>query len=437
MNTIVFFKTIMRREAGAGEAKAIASANTALSIAPAIFLTILLSCPIALADSDLETGIQCYKKQDLNNALIHFQKALKANPNEYTALYYSGIIYHRLGSTEQAEKSYGRLIQLYPDSSAAKNAATALAYLDPKYLHRIQATTTSSSKTTRTSSNNGQSLLKQLMTNTSADFDQLPNEAQIFFEPQGSNLVVDAYINNRPIKMVFDTGAEMVVVGKNHLQELGIAAPQGPATGLASGVGSGGVQKTWQSKATIKVGQIERKNFPITIQEDMPTIPLLGETFFKDFYYSIERGGDTGRGSIRFRKKTASTANPVASDSRAVPYAQQGNEMIVSVEINGRSTPMIFDTGAEGCVFTEAQIRQLGIPIPDDAQEGISMGIAGRTRARNFTISRMKLGSIIKTDVPISVVEDTSIPYPLLGQSFFGDLRYELDNQAHVIKIRR
>jgi clan AA aspartic protease (TIGR02281 family) len=368
--------------------------------------------------------------------MTHFNKTLKTSPTDYNALYYSAIIYHRTGSVDQAKNTYGKLIKLYPNSDAARNALAALRYLDPKYASKFPGAY--SSLPTRSSAtasagrawSGGQS-------GGSTEVTSGPAESQIFFEDRGNAMVVDAYVNNRPVKMIFDTGAEAVVFGKNHLNELGIDVPKGEATGLSFGVGDGGAQRAWNTTATIKLGQIEKRNCPIAVHEEMPTLPLLGQTFFKDFQYSIQRGqGGTG-GSIRFRRKDASSAQSIAHDSNAVPFSRQGNEIVVPVEINGRQTRMFFDTGAEQCVFSEAQLQQLGITVPEDAVEGRSIGIAGSTATKTFTVARMRLGSVEKTNVPISMVESYHMPLPLLGQTFFGDLRCELDNDAHLLRLRR
>ncbi len=113
-----------------------------------------------------------------------------------------------------------------------------------------------------------------------------------------------------------------------------------------------------------------------------------------------------------------------------------GTDMLVDVDVDGRKVPMIFDTGAEGCLFTTQQWSQMGKSIPDDARMGSNVGIAGSTSSANFTIDTMRLGPIIKHDVLVSVVQDSKIGYPLLGNSFFGDLQFEVDNSSHLIRIR-
>lgn len=405
-------------------------------------ISLAFCCLAAYGQGDLEAGISCYESKNWKSALAHFQKTLKEVPTDYTALYYSALIYHRMGALQLAKVAYGKLIELYPNSDAARNAVAALNYIDPKYLAKYLPKTQGQSQAAASASSYargaGGQRRGQPQFVAASDMDKLPEECQIVFEPSGNNLMVDAYVNNRPVKMIFDTGAEGIVFGKNNLQELGIPAPEGAPVGKSRGVGSGGEQQVWMTMATVKVGQIERKNCPILVQEYMPTMPLLGQTFFKDFYYSIQKGqGEIGSGSIRFRKRSQTTSAASANDPSAVHFGKEGNEIVVPVEINGKTIAMYFDTGAEHCVFNEAQLRQLGIEVPDEAQESMSMGIAGTTRTRNFTVPRMRLGPIEKKDVRVSLVDDYHMPHPLLGQTFFGDLRYEFDNEAHLLRIRR
>jgi clan AA aspartic protease (TIGR02281 family) len=167
------------------------------------------------------------------------------------------------------------------------------------------------------------------------------------------------------------------------------------------------------------------------VQENMPTLPLLGQTFFRDFQYTIDNAGK----SILFVKNGSSAAT-VANEHNSVPFRNEGREVIVSADINGRSIPMYFDTGAEYCTFSFEHLKQLGISVPDDARQTISVGIAGNSKSFMFTVPRIRLGPIEKQDVPIMATGD-HLPHPLLGQTFFGDLRYEFDNQDHLLMIRR
>jgi clan AA aspartic protease (TIGR02281 family) len=407
-----------------------------------VFLLAAQMQPALCANEQLEAGKKKFASGNFKGALINFQNASAADPGDANALYYCAITAHQLGQLKVAEKAYGKLVVSYPGTQASLRAVAALKYLDPDYLSRVltrlpgdvgepgsggaagsarrSAYVRSSSPTSRSGGGGG------------GDLDKLPAQSRVYFENSGNNLVVDVYINNRPIKMFFDSGASDIALGKNHLRELGIAPPEGPPVGASRGVGDGGAQATWAMKVNVKVGQIERTNFPITVQENMPTEhPLLGQTFFRDFHYTIDNAGK----SILFTK-TGSETGVIANANNSVPFHNEGRAVIVSVEVNGRPIAMYFDTGAEYCTLSFSQLTQLGIEIPDDARQTISTGIAGQSKSLMFMVPRMKLGPIEKQNVTIMASGD-ELPHPLLGQSFFGDLRYEFDNQNHVLMIRR
>ncbi len=395
-----------------------------------VFMMLFQTQPAAYADRSFDEGIRQYKAGNYKAALADFQKAMANNRSDANPVYYYAITAQRLGDKVAARDAYARLVSTFQGTDASRRAAAALAYLDPKYYSQIF--TRLPGQRTSDLSNNSARPPRPATANSSNELDKLPAQSRVYFENAGNNLLVDVYINNRPIKMFFDSGASEIALGKNHLRELGIRPPEGPPDGASRGVGSGGIQPTWKMNVTIKVGQIERTNFPITVQEDMPVEhPLLGQTFFRDFHYTIDNAGR----SILFTK-TGSGATTVANASNSVPFRNEGREVIVSVEVNGRAMPMYFDTGAEYCAFSFAQLKQLGVEIPEDAQQTMSNGIAGSSKSVMFNVPRMKLGPIEKQNVTVTASND-DLPHPLLGQSFFGDLRYEFDNQSHVLMIRR
>jgi hypothetical protein len=109
------------------------------------------------------------------------------------------------------------------------------------------------------------------------------------------------------------------------------------------------------------------KNFEIGVHEKMNDYPLLGQTFFQDFTYTI----DNGAHSIHFVKKRKAGGSAYADPSRDpnnVPFTRQGNEIVVNVSVNGRPTKMYFDTGATSCILSKEQVKQLGLTIHEDAE---------------------------------------------------------------------
>jgi clan AA aspartic protease (TIGR02281 family) len=381
-------------------------------------LAVLVNGSGALADASFNQGVKLYGQRNFKGAVSAFESSIKTSPWDASAYYYLAMSYHQLGNYTQAKERYKQIVSVFPNTPAAQNAIAALQRLDPDYYRKITGGSTSVAAAAAGSS-------------AAAGDPSLPEAARVYFTRQGNSLIVDAEVNNRSMKMVFDTGAEVCAFGKNHLRALSIAPPEGEASGFASGVGSAGSVKTWNMRVNLKVGGIMRRNFPIVVQENLDTSPLLGQTFFSDYTYVI----DNGANSIAFTKKGAT--RHAGADAYAVPFTREGKEMIVTVQINGRSCPMIFDTGAEGVTFSAGQVKNLGISIPDDATPEVHQGIAGTTNAVSFEVSTMKLGPVEKRNIKIGVVESSNMPKPLLGQSFFGDWQYTIDNQAKLIHFLR
>jgi hypothetical protein len=79
----------------------------------------------------------------------------------------------------------------------------------------------------------------------------------------------------------------------------------------------------------------------------------------------------------------------------------------------------------------------LGITIPEDAQIGQVQGIAGTSAASIFPVKSIKVGPIEKRDFDIEVVENSQMFAPLLGQTFFGEWQFTMDNENKIIHFVR
>ena len=381
----------------------------------------------ARADAYYDQGVRLFNQRNYKAAAPYFETALQNSPWDSNAYYYAALTYHYLGDWRRAKEAYRQVLGRFPGSEAATLAAAALKRIDPNF--RPAAGQATSSSAGGSAGSQGERVSSS--PNSSADYDSLPNEAKIYFTRERDSLMVDTEVNNRSMKMVFDTGASSCVLGKNHLQQLNITPPSGGPTGAVVGVGSSGVVPTWNLPVRLKVGNIVRDNFQVTVQDYLPTDPLLGQTFFRDFEYTI----DNGANSISFRKK--GQAGSSTRDNYTIPFTKEGNEIVVNVEVNGRPCPMYFDTGAEKISFGKEQLQRLGLSIPEDAREGTSTGIGGSTKSYSFAIQRMRLGPIDKSDVEVSVTEAANIGKPLLGQNFYKDWQYTIDNDHHLIKFVR
>jgi len=410
-------------------------------------LFLFASLPARSADPDTELGVKLFKQQKYVQAIKAFNRALKSNPREPGLYYFLGASYDQAGDKPSARKLYAYAIQLSPSSEPAQFAARALGKIDPAYLQTVVDAATRapgptghpSGRPVVTRSSSSQQVGIVNTHSNPRDLNSLPSECRVYYEPMANHQIVTASVNGRSIKMLFDTGAEMCAFGKNHMEQLGVRIPSDARVGASHGVGAGGTQTTYNFPVTLKVGQIERRNFEISVQPHMDGEPLLGESFFKDFHYTI----DAHSKSIHFvRNDVNESAGRSAyaglqKSAYDVPFRREGKEMVVKVKVNDRDIDMYFDTGAFAIALTREHASQLRLTIPEDAQQTVVQGVAGPSPAWVFPVRSVKMGPIEKRNHMVSVVENAQMPHPLLGQEFFADWRYAVDNVNQVIRFRR
>jgi len=406
---------------------------------------------------DYMQGQKLFAQGNYKAALAAFTKAQKEYSTDGNVYYYMGVCYYRLRDINNAKDCYSKAIKYGRSQPPGKAALKALLPIDPDLARRsipngvqglldmlpggAAGAQTSAQSTVTMHNTSTPSTRPQASTTTyvasssgpSSDLASLPREARLYFdgEPDQNGMVyVKANVNGRPIRMLFDTGAAVVLLGKNHLKELGIPGPSGPATGYVMGVGGSHVP-SWNMNVDLKVGSIERRNFKITVQDSLEH-PLLGQPFYKDFQYQIDK---QGKQIALIRNDSYARTSTTASNYYDVPFTRKSGLVVVDVQINGKRAPMIFDTGCTQTTFLPQHLGAFNLEVPADAQTSGSQGIGGVTKTRLFPVGRVRLGPVEKSNFPISVAETGAFEYPLLGQDFFGDWRYSIDNANNVIKF--
>lgn len=371
------------------------------------------SNPSQDSPSTFSRGTSLYESGKFAEALPVFKAISEKESSNANASYYYALCLHRLGKLQAAKNQYKSIAAKFAGTIAADHAAKALAALEGNAF-ALPSLQPSSSNT----SSLGGSV-----------------DARIYFTRDNDSIIVNATVNNRPVKMIFDTGAEICTLGKNHLKELGIPQPTEAPTEKSTGIGGRQTTASWKIEADITLGSI-RKQCAISVLEYMEGEPLLGQNFFKDLNYTIENSANC----IHFTKRSAAIATPKIGNSNrewnVVPFQKFGDQLVVDAEINGQRCPMVFDTGAQRTSFTHAQLKQLKIAVPSDAELETRVGAGGRITAFSFPIERIKLGPIEKKSVKISAVS-AELQYPLLGQNFYGDYEYTVDTAARCIRFNR
>lgn len=379
-------------------------------------------------------GIEFYNQRNFQRAASCFETAIARSPENTNAIYYAALTYQQLRNNPRAIELYKQLATRYPNSRGGRLAIQALQGLGAG----VGGGGGSSSSAASTTRSYSRSYGGSSSASEDPDIARLPAQERLHFRAEDNGgkpvLWVSGAVRSTPLDFVFDTGADHTVIGMDHLAQIGLPRPSGPPDGHSMGVGNK-VSESWIIRTDVKVGGIQRHNFPLWVSDRTGVPPLLGRNFMEPFNYTI----DTSGGSILMTKKvTASSSGGFGVSSQGgVPFKRvRGGGVLVSVEVNGRPIDMLFDTGAQSCLFSKKDMRMLGISIPADAEHEMTQGVGGGMPGLRFPVSRMKLGPIDKTNLPITVVEQ-DFGEPLLGQSFFHDYQYTIDDQRNVIRFLR
>jgi len=401
----------------------------------AIALVTLISS--AATAEPYSEGIEFYQQRTFQRAASCFETAIARSPENTNAIYYAALTYQQLRNNPRAIELYRQLATRYPGSRGGKLAIQALQGLGASTGGGGGSSSSSAASTTRSYS---RSYGGSSSAGEDPDIARLPAQERLHFRTEESGgkpiFWVTGAVNGKPMEFVYDTGCDQTVIGMDHLASLGIPKPNRPADGKSMGVGNA-VTDSWRISANVRIGGIERRNFPLLVSDRSGVPALLGRNFMEPYNYTVDSTG----GSILMTKKVVASASGSggysASSQGGVPFKREkGGGILVNVEVNGRNIEMLFDTGAQNVLFSRRDINRLGITVPADAETEVTHGVGGAMPGLRFPISRMRLGPIDKSGIPVTVVEQ-NFGEPLLGQAFFHDYQYTIDDQRSVIRFMR
>ena len=115
--------------------------------------------------------------------------------------------------------------------------------------------------------------------------------------------------------------------------------------------------------------------------------------------------------------------------SESIRLDVERGTLYVDVVVGTKSTQMVVDSGATLVSLPPETANQLGISIPSDAPT-IRMVLAdGRTiAARAVTIPKLRVGQFEAENVDAAVLDTSAVmAEPLLGMSFLGNFKFEVD----------
>lgn len=114
--------------------------------------------------------------------------------------------------------------------------------------------------------------------------------------------------------------------------------------------------------------------------------------------------------------------NNTGSSSRMRIRADSRGHFVAQVEINGRSTEALIDTGATVVALPESVARGSGIHVkPSDFTSQVNTA-NGRVNVAPVDLRRVQIGNLSVRNVKAVVIPDDSLSVVLLGMSFLGEL---------------
>jgi len=113
--------------------------------------------------------------------------------------------------------------------------------------------------------------------------------------------------------------------------------------------------------------------------------------------------------------------------------------MYVDVVVGRKSTRMVVDSGATMICLPQKTAAELEVVVPSDARELQLVLADGRSiSARGVTLPRVRVGEFEAENVDAAVLDASATDAePLLGMSFLGNFKFELDPAEKSLKLLR
>ncbi|TWT50780.1 hypothetical protein Pla22_35230 [Rubripirellula amarantea] len=123
----------------------------------------------------------------------------------------------------------------------------------------------------------------------------------------------------------------------------------------------------------------------------------------------------------------------------SIPLRIEGGALIVDVVVDRKSVPMMVDSGATLVSLPMETATKLGILVPEDAPRlNLIMADGRQISARRVTLEKVRVGNFEAEGVEAAVLDVTATgAEPLLGMSYLGNFKFEIDTAAKTLKMLR
>lgn len=123
-----------------------------------------------------------------------------------------------------------------------------------------------------------------------------------------------------------------------------------------------------------------------------------------------------------------------SSGSRVVLTADGGGHFFAQGSINGRSVPMLVDTGATLVALSQAEADRIGLKYRDGPR-GMVNTANGSVPTHRVTLNSVRVGDVLVYNVE-AVVIPAQMNHVLLGNSFLTRFQMRRDNDTLTLERR-
>nr|WP_261361117.1 retropepsin-like aspartic protease [Aeoliella straminimaris] len=124
--------------------------------------------------------------------------------------------------------------------------------------------------------------------------------------------------------------------------------------------------------------------------------------------------------------------------TEAIPLRRQGRTLYASVTVNGKyDKEMVVDSGASLILLPGPVAKELGVePTKQDPMVQLVMADGRTITGQLIKLDEVRVGQFTVKDVEAAVLgPDAVAAEPLLGMSFLGNFKFELDAKAGSLTL--
>lgn len=274
---------------------------------------------------------------------------------------------------------------------------------------------------------------------TNVDFNghlsDLPDRVLLPYVMQGSKYMVAAEVNGKQLLMRVDTGCRRCIIPVSYINEVGLQKPERKPDSHYKRTGAA----IWKVRADLALGPIVRRDVPIDLFDGdlWPGTPVLGNNFFAGYRRFI-RGS---RAEIELICETRHAVSLDCSESFvdcSIPFRKdsQRGTPVVNATINGLSTELLFDTGANDALWlTRQHAEHLSIEI-----EGTPVAVGNsKIPCVRTNIPLLQLGGLVLTDVKTIICDRARATWATdiacFGTALLRGYDYLIDDPSGLIHI--